>query len=142
MPTRTKLQRSDFLCEGDFLYRLTFSLKTYIVGFVADVLGNFEQAVLLSILRLGDEAYGRAIFAEVQTRLDREVAAGAVHATLNRLEIKGLLTSSLEPGTEVRAGRPRRYYKLSSPGRRALKDARAAVNSLWRGFRWPLKGQS
>ena len=109
---------------------------------MADVLGNFEQAVLLSVLRLGDEAYGRAILNEVQTRLDREVAAGAVHATLNRLEAKGLLTSSLGPGTEVRAGRPRRYYKLSSTGRRALNDARSAVNYLWRGFRWPLKGRS
>jgi DNA-binding PadR family transcriptional regulator len=121
---------------------LTFSLKIYIVGFVADVLGNFEQAVLLSVLRLGDEAYGRAILNEVQTRLHREVAAGAAHATLNRLEGKGLLTSRLGPGTEVRAGRPRRYYKLSSPGQRALKDARATVNNLWRGFRWPLKGPS
>ena len=108
---------------------------------MADVLGNFEQAVLLSVLRLGDEAYGRAILNEVQTRLDREVAAGAVHSTLNRLEAKGLLTSNLGPGTEVRAGRPRRYYKLSSPGQQALRDARAAVNSLWRGFRWPQKGQ-
>ena len=75
--------------------RLTFSNKSYIVGFVAEVLGNFEQAVLLSVLRLGEDAYGRAIFAEVQTRLDRDVAAGAVHSTLNRLEGKGLLTSSL-----------------------------------------------
>ena len=70
-------------------------------------------------------------------------SAGAVHATLSRLKKgKGLLTSSLGPGTEVRAGRPRRYYKLSSPGRRALHDARSAVNNLWRGFRWPLKGHS
>jgi DNA-binding PadR family transcriptional regulator len=78
----------------------------------------------------------------VEVRLDREVAAGAVHATLNRLEGKGLLASSLGPGTEVRAGRPRRYYKLSSAGRRALSDARTAVNNLWRGYRWPLKGHS
>ena len=109
---------------------------------MADLLGNFEQAVLLSVLRLGDGAYGRAILNEVQARLDREIAAGAVHATLNRLEGKGLLTSSLGPGTEVRAGRPRRYYKFSSSGRRALNDARSAVNNLWRGFRWPLKGHS
>jgi PadR family transcriptional regulator, regulatory protein PadR len=109
---------------------------------MSDVLGNFEQAVLLSVLRLSEEAYGRAILNEVQERLDREVAAGAVHATLNRLEEKGLLTSSLGPGTELRAGRPRRYYKLSSSGQRALNDARAAVNNLWRGFRWPLKGHS
>ena len=122
--------------------RLTFSYESYIVVFVADLLGNFEQAVLLSVLRLGEDAYGRAIFNEVQARLDRDVAAGAVHATLTRLEVKGLLTSSLGPGTEVRAGRPRRYYKLSPAGQRALKDARAAVNNLWRGFRWPLKGHS
>ena len=122
--------------------RLTLSGKSYIVGFVADLLGNFEQAVLLCVLRLGDGAYGRAILNEVQARLDREIAAGAVHATLNRLEGKGLLTSSLGPGTEVRAGRPRRYYKLSSSGQHALNDARSAVNNLWRGFRWPLKGHS
>jgi len=121
---------------------LTFYNEGYIVVFVADILGNFEQAVLLSILRLGEEAYGRAIFNEVQTRLDREVAAGAVNATLNRLEGKGLLTSSLGPGTEIRAGRPRRYYKLSLAGQRALHDARAVVNNLWRGFRWPLKGHA
>ena len=77
-----------------------------------------------------------------ETRLDREVAAGAVNATLNRLEGKGLLTSSLEPGTQIRAGRPQRYYKLSLAGQRALNDARTAVNNLWRGFRWPLKGHS
>ena len=121
---------------------MTLSGESYIVGFVADLLGNFEQAVLLSVLRLGDGAYGRAILNEVQARLDREIAAGAVHATLNRLEGKGLLTSSLGPGTEVRAGRPRRYYKLSSSGQRALHEARAAVNNLWRGFRSPLKGHS
>lgn len=122
--------------------RLTPCSESYIVGFVADLLGNFEQAVLLSVLRLRDEAYGRAILNEVQARLDREIAAGAVHATLNRLEGKGLLTSSLGPGTEVRAGRPRRYYKLSSSGQSALNEARAAVISLWSGFRWPLKGHS
>jgi PadR family transcriptional regulator len=121
---------------------LTFSFESYIVGFMADLLGNFEQAVLLAVLRLGEDAYGRAILNEVQARLRREVAAGAVHATLNRLEKKGLLTSSLEPGTEVRAGRPRRYYRLSLIGRRALNDARAAVSDLWRGFPWPLKGHS
>jgi hypothetical protein len=52
---------------------------------MADVLGGFEQAVLLAIVRLGEEAYGRAILKEAQGRLDRDVAAGAVHSTLERL---------------------------------------------------------
>jgi DNA-binding PadR family transcriptional regulator len=94
--------------------------------------------VLLAVLRLGDDAYGRAILKEVQARLDRDVAAGAVHATLERLENKRLLSSRLGSGTPVRAGRARRYYRLLPAGARALNDARAAVDTMWRGLRWPL----
>ena len=109
---------------------------------MAEVLGNFEQAVLLAIIRLRDEAYGRAILQEIETRLGRDVAAGAVHATLERLENKGLVTSHLGSGTAIRAGRPRRYYQLKSSGMSALNDARATVEDLWRGLRWPLKGHT
>jgi DNA-binding PadR family transcriptional regulator len=106
---------------------------------MADVLGAFEQAVLLAILRLRDEAYGRAILKEVQERLGRNVAAGAVHATLERIENKGLVASRLGSGTPIRAGRPRRYYRLQPRGARALNEARAAAETLWRGLKWPLK---
>jgi DNA-binding PadR family transcriptional regulator len=109
---------------------------------MADILGGFEQAVLLAVLRLGDEAYGRAILKEVQTRLARDVAAGATHATLERLEQKGLLSSRLGGGTPVRAGRARRYYRLQPAGIRALNDARAAADTIWHGFTWPLKGRA
>ena len=105
---------------------------------MADVLGTFEQAVLLAVLRLGEEAYGRAILKAVQSRLERDVAAGAVHATLERLERKGLLTSRLGPGTPVRAGRARRFYRVQPAGIRALNDARRTVNNIWRGLKWPV----
>lgn len=105
---------------------------------MADVLGAFEQAVLLAIVRLREEAYGRAILKEVQTRLERDVAAGAVHATLDRLEKKGLLSSRLGPGTPIRAGRARRYYKPQPAGIRALNEARAALDTIWHGLQWPL----
>lgn len=108
---------------------------------MADALGSFEQAVLLAVLRLGDDAYGRAILKEVQARLDRDVAAGAVHATLDRLERKELLSSRLGSGTPGRDGRARRYYTLSAAGVRALNDAREAMTNLWRGFTWPLKAR-
>ncbi len=107
---------------------------------MADVLGAFEQAVLLAIVRLRDEAYGRAVYKEVQVRLGRNVAAGAVHATLERLEHKGLVASRLGSGTPIRAGRPRRYYRPEPSGMSALNDARATVEALWRGLEWPLKG--
>ena len=109
---------------------------------MADTLGAFEQAVMLAIVRLGDGAYGRAILKEVQDRMERDVAAGAVHATLDRLERKALISSRLEQGTAIRAGRARRFYRLRAAGVHALNDAREAVESLWHGLRWPLKPAS
>ena len=109
---------------------------------MSDVLGTFEQAMLLALVRLGKEAYGRAILKEVQRRLQRDVAAGAVYATLDRLEQKGLICSRLGSGTTVRAGRPRRYYSIENAGVRALNDSKAAVENIWHGFRWPLKGRA
>jgi DNA-binding PadR family transcriptional regulator len=105
---------------------------------VADILGAFEQAVLLAVVRLGDEAYGRAILKEVQIRLEREIAAGAVHATLERLQRKRLLGSRLGSGTPIRAGRARRFYRVLPAGIRALNDAREVVDDIWHGLKWPL----
>jgi DNA-binding PadR family transcriptional regulator len=110
---------------------------------VADVLGNFEQAVLLALARpkteLGKEAYGRAVLKEVQLRLDREVSAGAVYATLDRLEQKGLIRSEVREGGETRGGLPRRHYTIEAAGINALNEAREATEKLWEGVRWPLK---
>jgi DNA-binding PadR family transcriptional regulator len=108
---------------------------------MADVLGAFEQAVLLAVLRLGSDAYGRAILKEVGRRLNRDVAPGAVHSTLDRLEGKGLVSSFVGAGTPVRDNRARRYYCVEGAGLRALNDARAAHEQLWRGFARPLKAR-
>jgi len=113
----------------------------YNVATVSEILGSFEQAVLLAIVRLDDAAYGRAILNEVSERLEREVAAGAVQATLDRLERKGLVRSRLGSGTPIRDGRARRFYAVLAAGLRALNDARAAHDSIWRGFPQPLKAR-
>jgi DNA-binding PadR family transcriptional regulator len=107
---------------------------------MADTLGTFEQAVLLAIVRLREDAYGRGILREVQERLERDVAAGAIHATLERLEGRGLIRSRLGLGTPIRDGRAKRFYRLEPAGVVALNDARAAVRNIWHGIRWPLKG--
>jgi DNA-binding PadR family transcriptional regulator len=97
--------------------------------------------VLLAIVRLDRDAYGRAVLKEVQARLEREVAAGAVHATLDRLERKGLVSSRLGTGTPIRDGRARRYYTVDAAGIRALNDERTAMHNHWRGFDRPLKAR-
>jgi len=102
-------------------------------------MGQFEQAVLVALIRLGKDAYGRAILNEVQERLARDVSAGAVYATLERLEAKGLASSKLAPGTAIRGGRARRYFAPTGAGVRALNDAKSATDLLWRGLVWPLR---
>ena len=109
---------------------------------MADSLGSFEQAVLLAIVRLDEGAYGHAILNEVAERLDRDVAAGAVHATLERLERKGLVRSTLGSGTPIRDGRARRFYAVLAEGLRALNDARKTHDSIWRGFARPLRSRT
>jgi len=108
---------------------------------MAEILGSFEQAVLLAIVRLADRAYGRAILKEVAARLERDVAAGAVQATLERLERKRLARSRLGSGTPIRDGRARRFYTVLPDGVRALNDARKTHDSVWRGFARPLKAR-
>jgi DNA-binding PadR family transcriptional regulator len=107
---------------------------------MAELLGTFEQSVLLSILGLGADAYGRAILIRVQETLQREVAAGAVYATLERLEARGLVSSRLAAGTAVRGGRARRYYALAAGGERALGDTRRALTAMWNNVELPAQG--
>lgn len=109
---------------------------------MAEVLGAFEQAVLLTIWRLEEQAYGRAILRDVQASLDRQISAGAVYATLDRLEQKSFIQSHVEEGTPVRAGRLRRYYRLTAAGIQAMNDSKAALEQMWRGATWPLESQA
>jgi len=121
---------------------LTGSLSyAYIVG-MADLLGTFEQAVLLSILRLGEDAYGRAILRQVQVSLARSVVAGAVYTTLDRLERRGFVDSRLAPGTAIRGGRARRYYMVAAEGNRMLADAQKTLAEMWQGVKLPVAVKS
>lgn len=104
---------------------------------MAETLGTFEQAALLAVLRLGDEAYGRSILQDLERRLGRPIAAGAAYATLNRLEARGLVSSRLGSGTPERGGRARRFYRVEAEGLEALNDARLVMKSIWRGVIWP-----
>jgi PadR family transcriptional regulator PadR len=97
-------------------------------------LGQFEQLVLLAILRLGDSAYAPAILAELEQRTGRAPSAGSMYVTLDRLEAKGLLRSRLADATDERGGRPRRYVTVSAVGVRELRASRKALLNLWNGL--------
>ena len=96
-------------------------------------LGEFEQIVLLAIVRLGAEAYGVPIMEEIERRTGRPVARAAVYVTLRRLEEKGFLSSWMSDPTPERGGKPRRYVKLERAGAQALRDARRLAEQMWNG---------
>lgn len=97
----------------------------------APVLGPFEQLVLAAILRCGQKAYGVSIHESVETlSASRPVAIGAVYATLERMEDKGLIRSWLSDPTPERGGRSRRYYRLEQDGEQALRESLAAARRL------------
>lgn len=97
-------------------------------------LGEFEQIVLLAILRLKDEAYGVAIRHEIQTHTDRQTTPGALYTTLDRLEQKGLVASRLGAPTPERGGRAKRFYTVSSAGLTAVERAQRSYRSLLEGL--------
>lgn len=93
-------------------------------------LGQFEQTVLSAVLHCSHNAYGVSIHEAVEKLSARSVARGAVYATLDRLQGKGLISSWLSKPKPERGGRARRHYQLEQDGERALCDSLAAARRM------------
>ena len=85
-------------------------------------LGEVEQWVLLVILRLGPGSYALDILTELDREAGHAVTRGSLYKTLERLEGKGLLEWSIEEGTPIRGGRPRRRFTVTPEGVSALRN--------------------
>ena len=90
--------------------------------------------VMLALIRLGDNAYGVPISREIEASTQRQVLVGSVYAALDRLEQKGLVSSSLGEPTAERGGRAKRYFQVTTEGLREVRKTRQALISLWRGL--------
>ena len=97
-------------------------------------LGEFEQLVLLAILRVGDGAYAVPIINEIEEQTGRKVSHAAVYIALRRLEGKWLVTSRLAEATPERGGRGKRYYELDPAAREMLQESRRALTRMWDGL--------
>ncbi len=100
-----------------------------------DFLGEFEIYVMLTLAQLGPEAYGVAIRQEITRRTDREIAIGAVYATLARLEDKGLVRHALSDPQPVQGGRARKCFRLTAAGERSLGHATRMLTRMMHGWR-------
>ena len=99
-----------------------------------DYLGEFEQMVLLSIMRLGSDAYGLAIRDELEGVASRSPSSGSLYTTLDRMEKKGLVESWAGEVTQERGGRPRRYVRVTPEGQALLARSRTTLMALWDGL--------
>lgn len=97
-----------------------------------DYPGEFEMVVMLTLLHLGDQAYGMTIRREIEGRTGRSVSIGAVYTTLRRLQGKGFVSSELGEPSPSRGGRAKKYFRLEPEGLEALQRSREMFASLWR----------
>ena len=97
-------------------------------------LGQFELYILLALARLGDDAYGVSIRAEIETQLDRSVSHGAIYVTLDRLAERKYVTFWLSETRPVQGGRRRKHVRLTAAGRRALIETATGLSNLLSGL--------
>ena len=97
-------------------------------------IGEFEQMLLLAILRLEGDAYGVRLMEELEDRVGRSVSRGSVYVTLDRMEEKGWIESSSVPAGSDRGGRPRRVVVVTQDGVEQLRRSREALFRLWDGL--------
>jgi PadR family transcriptional regulator PadR len=97
-------------------------------------LGEFEQIVLIAVLRLGDNAYAIPIREEIAQRTGRTVARGALYTALERLEAKRCLRSRMSDPLPERGGRSRRYFSVTPAGLAAVRASRESLLKLWQGI--------
>ena len=97
-------------------------------------LGEFEQLILLALVRLGENAYGVSMRKEIEARTGRAISAGAIYTALERLETRGFVSSRLGEPTPQRRGRPRKYYRLDSGGADALNRSYSSFAKMAKGI--------
>lgn len=97
-----------------------------------EYLGELEELILLLILMLKEEAYGLAIRHALKDHAGRTVTIGAVHGTVNRLESKGFVESTLGGATDERGGRRKRIFTITAEGKSLLQKSQDVKVNLWR----------
>ena len=97
-------------------------------------LGEFEHIVLLTLVRLGDDAYGMSVRSTIHDLINRDISIGAIYTTLERLQNKGYVKSRMGEATARRGGRAKKYFSVTGKGRAALRDTRSTLEALWQGI--------
>src|SRR5688572_5107940 len=98
-------------------------------------LGEFEQLLLFAVLQLGDDAYGTRIRTAIEAKAGRTVSPGAIYTALDRLEGRGLVSSTLGDPTPQRGGKRKRYYRIQPAGVELLRKSHESIVRMARGLK-------
>ena len=110
------------------------NIVKHIQDYYAPLIAEFEQVVLLSLLRLGNGTWGAAIRRDIRERIGRELPVSVVYVTLQRMEQKGMVKSYVGEPTAERGGRRRRHYLIDAPGEQALGRSYRALMKMCEGL--------
>jgi DNA-binding PadR family transcriptional regulator len=99
---------------------------------MAQILGEFEELVLLMVAAQHDEAYGVSILENLEEELDKKLNISAIHVALKRMEDKGFVKSRFGGITEDRGGRRKKYYVITALGKRMLDEQYALRNGIYK----------
>lgn len=97
-------------------------------------LGELEQLLLFALVELQDDAYGGRIRDAIERRTGRSVSPGAIYTALDRLETRGLVSSTLGEPTAQRGGKRKRYYRIEPEGAELLRRSHDAITSMAKGL--------
>lgn len=100
---------------------------------IRSYLKEFEQLVLLSVLRLGEDAYGGRIRKDLAETANRPVSVATIYVALSRLEQRGLVRSWMSDPTPVRGGKAKKFYAVEPEGAQALRESKATLERMWEG---------
>ena len=97
-------------------------------------IGAFEQLILLSLVRLGPDAYAVPIRLDIEGRTGRSISAGALYTALDRLERRGFVASRLGEPTPERGGKRKRLYTLQPAGGHAAAYVHESLQQMTSGI--------
>lgn len=134
MRSRTLRLQDENAAELKLLRCYILNNVIHIQDYYSPVLGEFELLVLLSLLYLGNGAYGASIQRDIRERAGRDAAAGTLYMTLSRLEAKQMVVSYVGDPTAARGGRRRKHYVIADTGERALGRAYRTFRQMSAGL--------
>ena len=99
-----------------------------------ELLTKLEELVLLTVIRLKDEAYGITIYKHIKEVTGKKMSIGSVYFPLERLVRKGYLTAYKGEPTPKRGGMSKKYYEVSEEGLKVLQETKDINDTMWDSF--------